>query len=348
VRSARLAALERLAQISAQRREWDVALTHLEPAIQELERRVADDPDVVSCRARLAEMLGTRATCRRELRDGAVVEDHDRAIVLLTKVVADAPAEPHQRRRLAIAHAERAGCHFMANRQADALADLERAGALFEALIEELPHDEVSRRNYGALLGNHARALVAGQQIETARSKAATAVEIVRRSQGGDHQRSLIELCALCADLAMQDQDVTEGLRWMEEAQQLVTAWLAERPEETLRQATASMIAANHGTQHLQLSDHARAREIWENALPMARAAKDSSPFARQILAVILLRLADVAMRDQDVATARRWFAAGLTETGVRQAQMRPYQPLFALFDNPALRDLVPGQPVSR
>lgn len=348
VRSTRLSALERLSQICAQRREWQVALAHLDPAIEELERRVADDPEVVSWRARLAEMLGTRATCRRELRDVAVIDDHNRAVALLTKVIADAPAEPHQRRRLAIAHAERAGCHFMAGRQTEALADLEQAGVLFEALIAALPHDDVSRRNYAALLANHARTLAAGEQLETARSKAANAIDIVRQSRGGDHQRSLIELCALCADLAMQAHDVPEGQRWMGEAQQLVDAWLAERPEEALRQATASMIAANHGTQYLQLREHARAREIWENALPTARAAKDSSPFARQILAVILLRLADVAMRDQEVESARRWFAAGLAETGVRQAQMRPYPPLFALFDHPALRDLVPANPASR
>ena len=103
------------------------------------------------------------------------------------------------------------------------------------------------------------------------------------------------------------------------------------------------MIASNRGTMLLQLDRHPEAIAVWQEALPTARTAAKANPFGRQVLSVILLRLADVSNRDGDLAKTREWFAAALAETNVRPAEVRGYPPLFALFTHPELRDLVPA-----
>jgi len=342
VRSARLGVLERLGQICLQRRDWERAARWLEEAAVELEARAAEEPDLIAWRTRLASILGSRATNRRELHDAEGAKaDHDRAIALLEQVVRDAPTVAHPRRMLAIAFAERAGSRFAVGDSAAALEDLQDAEARYAEVVAGSPDDLVAKANYVAVMANQARALAGLQRVDEARNKTEAAIEIARTGSGGENERAMVELCSLAGDLAMRDDDHEAGQRWMAEAGERAAVWLQKRPEDPLRLGTAAMIAANHGTMYLQLREHERAKALWEGALPTARVRARAAAGTSCVLAVCLLRLADVAMRDADLAKAREWFAAALAETGVTQAKVKGYASLAALFDNPDLRDLL-------
>ena len=349
-RGTRLGLLQRLGQICLQRRDWQRGAKWLDASVTALEERVKHDPDVVEYRAQLAEVLGSRATNYRELHDAAgSLADHDRSIALLENVILDAPDELHHRRRIAIAFAERAGTRFTGGNKQGALDDLDAAEQRFTEVLQLAPNDALAVANYAAVLGNHARTLADNGDLTKAREKAQLAIDIARGRIAGESARSLIELLTLASDLAMQDMDVEAGKIWIAEATDRAKAWLQERPEDTLRQATTAMILSNRATMHLQLREHERAIELWLESLPIARPAAKSSPFGKQVLAVILLRLADVSVRDNNLAKAREWFAAAIQETGATKARLRAYAPLAALFDNKALQDLLPAnQPTSK
>lgn len=345
VRSARLGARQRLGQLELQRRNWPAALPHLDAAIAELETRVAAEPDVVGNRARLAELLGSRATCRLELRElEASLGDFDRAVALLERVVADSPDEPHHRRRLAIARAERAQGKARNGDLEGADRDLGAGTELLAQVVAQLPHDDIARGNLAAMLANHARLLSDRHETGRARAEVDRALALARDRVAGERERSLIELLALASDLAMRDLDPDPGERHITEASQLAAAWLAAKPDDPLRQGTAAMIEVNRGTMYLQLGDHDQARAIWEAALPNARLAAQAGPFGLRVLTIALLRLTDVALRDGDVPRARTWFAAALAETKVEPRMVRGMPPLDRLFEAEQLRDLVPGQ----
>ncbi len=338
----RLGVLESLGNMASQRRQWDRAAAWLDASTAELERLHAAEPEVPSWAARLADQLGTRAMNRRHLGDApGAMQDHDRAIELLERVLQTADSEVQHHRRLAVAFGERAGSHAMDGDHDAALRDLERSAQEFERLLQQHPDDELSKANFAATLGNHASTLAQKGRLPEARAKVEQAIAIARSRRGGEAERSLIELCGSASDLAMQAMDVEAATRWMDEARQRAAAWLQQRPDDGMRQATAAMLAVNRGTMFLQLRRHGDARSCWEEALPTARSAASAGPFGRQILAVLLLRLADVATRDGDVPTARRWFEAALRETGARKAQFARFPPLAALFDRADLQDLL-------
>lgn len=343
-RSLHLSLLNRTGQNLLQRRQWDRAETYIEQAVRELEQRAREEPEPVMWRSQLAESIGSRATNRHMRKDtpGARA-DHDRAISLLEQVVSEAPTEVHHRRRLAIAMAERAGTLAATGDLAAALPDLQAADRLFAEIRTELPNDDQARTNHAAVLANMARTLAGLRRVDEARVQIEIAIQLAQSAKAGERDRALVELCGLAADLAMQDQDPEDGERWIVEAMARAAAWLQERPTDPLRLATAAMIASNRGTMLLQLDRHPEATEVWLAALPNARAAAKANPFGRQVLSVILLRLADVANRNGDLAKTREWFAAALAETNVRPAEVRGYPPLFALFTKPELRDLVPA-----
>jgi tetratricopeptide (TPR) repeat protein len=341
VATARLGVLELLGTMAHQRRQWDRATTWLDQATAELERLFAEEPEIPSRAARLADQLGTRASNRRQLGDApGALQDHDRAIELLQRVLQTSAAELHHRRRLAVGFGERAGCHAMDGNFEAALRDLERSEQEFERLLAANPDDELSKANLAATLGNHAGVLAQADRLPEARGLVERAIEIARGRRGGEAERSLVELCGTAADLAMRAMDSEAGVRWMDEAWQRVNEWLAKQPDDLVRQATTAMIAGNRGTMYLQMRRHADARTCWEEALPLARKAS-AGPFGRHVLGILLLRLSDVATRDDDVETARRWFAAALQEVDAKQAQFTRYPPLAALFDRADFEDLL-------
>jgi len=338
----RLDVLESLGAMANQRREWDRAATWLDQCTELLERLHAEEPEVPSRAARLADNLGTRALNRHQLGDSkGARQDHDRAVALLDEVVRTVGAETHHRRRIAAALGKRAGSLVLNGDLEAALRDIDRSEDVLEALVQENPADEVSKANLAATLGNHASTLAQAGRVPEARGVIERAIAIARERSGGEGERSVVELCGTAADLAMRDGDTESGERWMAEAHERVTAWLAKQPQDSLRQATAAMIGANRGTMFLQLRKHDEARSCWEAALPHARTAAPKTAFARQVLAILLLRLADVATRDGDIPTARTWFAAALRETGARKEQFARFAPLAALFDRPDLQDLL-------
>ena len=340
---ARVGMLERLGQLAAQRREWDRAAGWLDAAAATLTDLAARDPDLPGWRAELADVLSTRAANRAQLQDAAGSQaDHDRAIELLQKVVDEAPSELEYRRKLAVAFGERASTRFAAGEPEQALADLTSAEAEFRRVLDAAPDDRTARANLAATMANHARTLARVQQIDEARVLAAQAIDLASTTTNGENLRSLVELHALASDLAMQQFDEHEGRRLIERAHELATQWLEQRPGDPLRQATATMIAVNHGTMLLQVRDHPAAIATWQAALPTARSAAAASPFGKRVLAVLLLRLSDVATRDGDLAGAREWFRAAIAETGVARADVRGYPPLFALFGRADFQDLLP------
>ncbi|HEX5054484.1 MAG TPA: protein kinase [Planctomycetota bacterium] len=340
--AARVGMLERLGQIGVQRREWDRAEQWLDAAVETLDAAAAREPDLPGWRARLADVLSTRAGNRRELHRAPGAEaDHDRAIALLVQVLAEAPAERQHHRRLAIAHGERAETRFASGRSEAAFEDLAAAEREFEAVLAQAPDDQSSVANLAATLANHARMLGRMRELDEARPLAERAIELATSQRGGERDRSLVELYGLAADLAMQQNDGEAGQRWMQQADELATHWLQQRPEDPLRQATAAMVAVNRGTMYLQLREHEQAVAVWQAALPTARSAAGQGPFGKQILALTLLRLADVCVRDDDLPRARDWFARALAETGVTQAQVRAYPPVAALFDREDFQDLL-------
>ncbi|MBL9078305.1 MAG: protein kinase [Planctomycetes bacterium] len=346
VLSTRLLVLERLGALANQRREWQRALAWLDQAAAELERLHEAEPELPDRAARLADNLGTRAAARRQLQDGqGALQDHDRAVGLLTDVVRRVPEDAEHRRKLAIALGERAGTHLAKGDAEAALADLDGAQRELESLLQASPGDENFKANLSAMLGNRARVLVQLGRTPEAREAIEQAIEIARTRRGGEVERSLIEQCSKAAELAMSVGDVEPAADWMAEASQRATAWLQQAPDDAVRQATAAMIAVNRGTMLLQLRRHDDARTIWEAALPTARAAAAQGPFGRQILALALLRLAELAVRDGDLASGRRWFAAARQETQVTRAQANGHAALQALFDRDDFQDLLPTQP---
>jgi tetratricopeptide (TPR) repeat protein len=247
--------------------------------------------------------------------------------------------------RLAIALAEGGDALSERGDHAGALADFRRAIAQFDLLLQRRPGDEQYLANLVAALGNCAQAEFASGDVGAARATTARALELSRARKGGENQRTLIELLGHAADLALRE-DVAQARALMTEAEQRAKTWLAEREEDPVRQVTAALTAVNAGTMYLTLQDHEAAMAAWTAALPVARAANGrAGPMGRQLLALLLLRLCDVCVRDGRLPEARDWFQKAIAETSVKRSEMERYDPVPALFDRPDFQDLLqPGK----
>lgn len=338
---------ERLALLAQQRREWPKATPRIEAAIDLLEQFANDEPEIPEWQARLATMIGSRADNRSKLGDAAgAAADHQRAVELLDELVARFPDEPHFQRRLAAGLGERGMARAEQRQFEQARADFERSIATYEALIAAHPEDRQSLANLVASLANTAQLQAMTGDVTTARATIARAVTLGEQRSFGEADRSRIEVLMTAADLAMRDLDVDSGNELMAKARTLADAWLAQKPDDPLRMGTVAMIGTNYGTMQIQMKDLPAALATFSATLPLAReAAKSGGPALRRVLAILLLRLCDVEMRQQNTAAARTWFAAAIAETGVTKARMAGMPPLDQLFDRPELVDLVPKAP---
>ncbi len=337
--------VERLALVAQQRREWTKATPRIEQSIELLERFTADEPEIPEWQARLATMLGARADNRTKLGDAdGAAADQVRSVQLLEQLTQRFPDEPQFQRRLAAVLGER-GMARAQMRQFDlAREDFERSIATYEALIAAHPEDQQSLANLVASLANTAQLQGMTGDVSAARQTIARAITLNEQRDFGEAERSRIEVLMTAADLAMRDLDVDDGVELMGRARALAAAWLAKNPADPLRQGTMAMIGANFGTMQIQMRDLPAAMTTFTETLEVARAAAvGGGPANRRVLAVLLLRLCDVAMRQENTDEARKWFAAAIAETGVTKARMAGMPPLDALFDRPELADLVPA-----
>ncbi len=343
VSAARVGILERLGLMSHQRRQWDKAAPWLDQAAAQYERLAAQEPELPNWRFRLARMLGTRAANQRMLGDSrATLVDHDRAITLLQTVVQEAPEQWQFRRSLAVAFAERADWHEAQADHGQALLDFEHAEHEFEACLAQRADDEQSKGNFVAALANHARVLARDNDLGTARTLMQRALDLARSRTGPQSERNLVEMLMQASDFAVRDDDAAMSMALMDEASERAEALFQAQPEDTARQTTAAMTALNHGTNCLTLHQHSKAIMIWTAALPVVRSAATASPFGKQLLSVLLLRLADVHLRQGAIEKAREWFAAAITETGVTATQLDAFPELSALFASTEFKDLLP------
>ncbi len=343
---ARVGLLERLGLLAHQRRQWDVAGPWLDRAAAEYERLLADEPEVVTWQVQFARVLGTRATNKRMLGDLAGAgADHDRAVELLTGAVHTAPQALQYRRALAVSLAERADARAQSGDDVGARRDFTACEAEFEQAIQLAPDDRQTRSNLVAALANHARGLCRLGDLASARLTSARALDLARQDTGMIAENNLIDLLSQDSDLAARDGDFGASLTLIEEADDRAQRFLQEHPEDNMRQCTAATVALNHGTTQLAMQDHPAAIRTWQHALPAGRAAA-AVPYGRQILRLLLLRLADVHVRDGAKAEARRWFQEALEQTAATAAMVDGFEPLQNLFANPDLHDLLPeGHP---
>jgi serine/threonine protein kinase len=338
---ARVDILERLGQVGLQRRDWDEGIRWFDLGITTLEAIVARDPDLPRWRSQLAGLLGTRAMTRTERGEvGRSTADYDRAIALHEQVVAEAPTDHRYRRRLAITLGQRAATHLASGRPTEALADLEAAHRSFEHLRQVDRTDPTHDTNHAVTLSNRAKILGRMRRFAEARPLVDRAIEIVTAGRAPEEERRLIELHSQAGELAMEHGDTAAGQASWQRAAELADQWLAASPNDPLRQATAALIALNRGTMFVNLGRRSDATATWQAALPLARASAPRSAFGKQMLAVLLLRLTEAALRDDDRAAARDWFTKAIAETGVNPGMLRGERSLIALFDHPALLDL--------
>lgn len=335
---------ERLALLAQQRREWPKATPRIEAAIALLEKFTADEPEIPEWQARLATMIGSRADNRSKLGDAdGAAQDHQRAVELLDQLTVRFPDEPQFLRRLAAVLGERGMARAELRQFELARADFERSIATYETLIAAHPEDRQSFANLIASLANTSQLQAMAGEVKTARTTIARAVTLGEQRSFGEVDRSRIEVLMTAADLAMRDLDVDSGTAHMGKARTLADAWLAQKPDDPLRMGTVAMIGANFGTMQIQMRDLPAALATFQATLPLARAAaQGGGPAHRRVLAVLLLRLCDVELRQANLEAARTWFAAAIAETGVTKARMAGMPPLDQLFDREELADLVP------
>ena len=337
---------QRLAQLANQRREWEEARPLLDAAVASYERLVQDEPEAPAWQLQLAVMLGDRADNRSQL--GAPKEalvDLDRAVATLEQACKRFHDQPGEIYRLANALGQRAIAHIQLREMVAARADFTRSTGLFDGLLAQKPDDAAVRASLIGALKNQSMAEAQMGELEPARRTVERALQLLVDSNFGEVERSRIEVLSHASDLAMHDRDVEHGEAYMLEACERAEAWLAEQPDDPLRQGTVAMLAINHGTLELMRYNLEGAAAIFAAALPAARSAAKVGTANRRTLAALLLRLCDVEVRLERPEAARKWFAAAVAEAGAQKAWFTGMQPLQGLFDRPEFRDLLPVRP---
>lgn len=344
LREALATALEQRAQLAEQRREWELAATLLEDALATLERYVDDEPELPAWRSRLAALLTTRAGNRAQRGDPTgSLADLGRAIELLTELRGRHPEEPLHASRLAGALGARGVARALGGDPRGGLLDFEDAIRAFEDVLRVDPGNEQAAVNLAATLANAARFRLGVGELEHAARDLDRALELSSASRYGERTRSRIELLGFAGELALRRGFPEAAESRFVEAWSLAADWLREAPSDPIRRVTRTLIGLNYGTLHLELRDPGRARELFAETLPDARAAAAGGPpMARHLLAINLLRLADTDLRLGEIDSAREHFAAALSETPVTPAQLRDQPLLAALFEREELVDLVP------
>ncbi|MBL9079589.1 MAG: protein kinase [Planctomycetes bacterium] len=343
----RLGLLERLGLILHQRWQWQAAAPWLDRTCAEYERLRAAEPEVPGWSARLAIVLGTRATNRRRIGDlAAAAADHDRAVMLLQDAVRIAPTHQPFRRSLAIALAERADSAAETGDAAAANRDFELAEQEFAAAVAAVPSDTPTQNNRLRALANHAECLAANGDYETALTRFEYALAIVATlaDQGAVEPR--IQLLLQGSDMAGRAGDAERALSWVEMAWTQSADFLAQRPDDPQRRLLRTIAGLNCGTTLVVQDRHAEAIRCWTEALPIAQQNLGQVELGRRMLAALLLRLADVHLRLGDAAVARSWFVRALEEADADAALVGDLYPLPNLFHDDALIDLLPpGHP---
>ncbi len=337
-------ALERLALVAHQRRQWEKAEPWLDRICAEYERMTAADPDFVSCSVRLARVLGTRATNRRILGNAAGAgADLDRSVELMARAVQLAPESAEFAGQLAVTIAERAGHRFGAGDVAGALADHERADQVFAQALAIAPGDAQTMSNRAVAMATHANALAGAGDYTSARTLCDRAIASIEALDSPVAAGNRIDILMQSADFVLRDGDPAEAMGRVDRAAAMAKTLLEAKPDDLPRLFTAAQTAANRGTTYLSCRGSEEAIAIWEEALPVCRAVAAATPSGRQVLAIVLLRLADVCLRDEDVAGARGWFEQAVHETKATAAMVESIPPLPSLFRNAALQDLLPA-----
>ncbi len=340
----RCEAIERLALVAHQRRQWEKAAPWLDRICDEYERLAAADPEVVICSVRLARVLSTRASNRRILGNAAGARaDLDRAVDLMTRVVRLAPESSEFASQLAVTIAERAEHRFGAGDVAGALEDHERADQVFEQALALAPGDAQTRGNRAVAMTSHASVLAGTSDYASARAMCDRAIASIETLDSPVAAGNRIDILMQSADYVLRDGDAAEAIRRVDRAAAMAKAFLDAKPDDLPRLFTAAQTAANRGTTYLSCRGSEEAIAIWEESLPVCRALAAATPAGRQVLAIVLLRLADVSLRDEDVPGARRWFEEAVRDAKATAAMVESIPPLPSLFRNPALQDLLPA-----
>ncbi|MBL8750004.1 MAG: serine/threonine protein kinase, partial [Planctomycetes bacterium] len=344
----RAGTIERLGLIAQQRRDWKVAQPFLDRACTEYERLLAEEPGLTRWPLHYARVLSARASNHTMLvGPDSALPDHETAVAMLEKASRAAPNEGELRRALAIALAERAYCFQLLENHPAAIADLTRAAEGFEERLR-VADDDLTRSNLAAALTNQSKSMLATGDLQGARRATARAVEILRSCDGTEGMRSLIETLAAAGDMAMREGDTNQGIACANEAGDLAARLLAEAPADTSRCMTAALAWLNQGTTMLNARRPADALPHFVRAVEPARVVAGGSAVANDILAVVLLRLADTSRRLDRHEDARRWFRAALDETAIDTSRLHDYPTLAELFEMPAFRDLLPPDHADR
>ena len=334
----------RLALLAMQRRDWTKARPLIQAAIDSLQKLADDFPEMPEWQARLATMLGSRADNASKLGDDqGAAADHDRAVAMLQAVTRRYPDEVDYHRQLATAYGERAMAEAKQGRFEPANADAEAGIAGFRSLLQAHPDDEQSAANLVAALGNLAHLQADMGDVTTARRTVAEATAMSRTRKFGEAERAHIELLMAAADLAMRDMDEAEGIALMQQGKAAAEQWLQRQPDDVLRLATLAMLELNLGITYVQIGDLDKAQQVFTAALPVARGAAPKSQMGHRVLGTLLLRLADLQLRQGRKDEGRKWFAAAITETGVTKAKADTMPPLGDLFLVPEFQDLLPA-----
>lgn len=335
--------LARLAKMHAQRRQFQRSNEFANRALTEYERLARREPDRPRWLGRTASMLATRASNQRQLGDPAdALPDYDRAIRLLVDVVKREPGNPQHRTVLALTHATRADARLGARDHDGALADFAAATALLEAALEELPDKGMVRSNLMALRGNHAQALVETGDLEGARGLLDVAMGEAETRTDPEGRRHHIELLDRASDLASRTGDNERAEELAEEATERARKLLADRPDDPVRQITFTLMSLNHGIFLAARQRSDEARELWENALPVARQAAEKVGYGRRLLGLTMLRLAHDRWRADDIEGAKEWFVTALQESGIEKASLSLHPEIVEMWESSDFRDVRP------
>lgn len=335
LRRALASAVESQALLASQSRNWQRAADRLDIAITLFEEYVAEEPDVPGWSSRLAGLLASRASNRRQLDpDASTDDDQDRAIAVLETLVARFAHEPAHLQRLAIAYGERA-----ANRNDDAARnDAARAIDLLEQALRQRASNPQVVSNLIVALANGASLARGLGELDLALARSLRALELIGNASFGESRRLEIEVRCAAGEVLTMTGDAARGREELERALALARDWCETRPAERIAQGAAAMASLALGTHLLVQEDLAGARSNLTAALPYAqKAAASGGQFQLDTLALVWLRLCETERRAGDFEAARRAFLAAEREAGAAKEKLTSYPSLQALFDDPAI-----------